>query len=113
MGVLAKTAASEPGRTGPTIMPGVNLGKNAPRDAASGSSKAAVEAGDLSLWYAPGPQGDHALHSGTSDHRHHRALGLREVHAAPLLQPHERPLPAGAIRGIDPFRRDRCSPGRN
>ena len=48
----------------------------------------------------------------TAGHRLHRAVGLRQVHAAALLQPHERPDRQRADRGRDPRRRDRTSTPR-
>ena len=44
----------------------------------------------------PGRAQHHARHRPQPDHRADRALGLRQEHADPLLQPHERPDPGRA-----------------
>ena len=75
MGVLTKSASGEPGRAGRTVVPAVDLGKNALGDAASGPSKAAVEAQDLSLWY-----GTHQVLKGIT-------LGIPELRITAIIGP--------------------------
>jgi len=56
-------------------MPAMDLGKNAPRDSASGPSKAVVEAENLSLWY-----GTHQVLKGIT-------LGIPELQITAIIGP--------------------------
>ena len=68
-----------------------------------------VEIERLSFWYGDeaGAEGRDDGHAEAPDHRVHRALGLRQVDAAPLPQSHERPHRRRADRGQHPHRRHR------
>ena len=61
----------------------------------------------------PGRARRAARHREARDHGLHRPVRLRQDHAAPLLQPHERPHRVGPRRGHDPVPRRRpVRPGR-
>ena len=61
----------------------------------------------LSVWYGSvdRPAGHHDRHPPEPDHRPDRPVGLRQEHAAPLLQPDERPDPGSPDGRADHLRR--------